>query len=101
MDCKGCTGITASGLDTTGGLLEYEGMTILAADTDILPLHTIVQVYNPDGTSYKGIVKDRGGAIKGNRIDVLVESEAVSYEHGRHDVNIRILEYGDNKYRRE
>jgi len=101
MDCAGCTGITASGLDVSGGQTHYNGMRILAADTSILPLHTVVKVTNPDGSSYTGIVKDRGGAIKGRKIDVLTGSEAESKKYGRHGAKVEVIEYGDNKYRRE
>lgn len=101
MDCAGCTGITASGLDVSGGQTAYNGMTILAADTSVLPLHTKVRITNPDGSSYVGIVKDRGGAIKGRRLDVLVRSESESSGYGRHNVTVEVIEYGDNSYRRE
>src|SRR5699024_3594018 len=101
MDCAGCTGITACGLDVSGGQTHYNGMRILAADTSILPLHTVVKVTNPDGSSYTGIVKDRGGAIKGRKLDVLVGSEAESKKHGRHDAKVEVIKRGDNSYRRE
>src|SRR5699024_8502427 len=65
MDCAGCSGTTASGLKLSQGQTSYKGMRVLAADTSVLPLHTTVKVTNNDGTSYVGIVKDRGGAIKG------------------------------------
>lgn len=101
MDCSGCTGVTASGLNVSNGATSYNGMKILAADTTILPLHTVVRVTNNDGSSYTGIVKDRGGAIKGNKIDVLVGSEAESSKYGRHSAKVEVISYGDNSYRRE
>lgn len=101
MDCAGCTGITASGLDVSGGQTHYNGMRILAADTSILPLHTVVKVTNPDGSSYTGIVKDRGGAIKGQKLDILVGSEAESKKRGRHVTKVEVIKRGDNSYRRE
>ena len=65
--CKQCCGkddgITASGVKV------QEGVTV-AADTSILPFGT--QIY------IKGIgwrtVQDRGGAIKGNRLDIYIPS---------------------------
>ena len=101
MDCKGCSGITASGLNVKGGQTHYNGMRVLAADTSILPLHTTVLITNTDGSSYKGIVKDRGGAIKGHKIDVLVGSEAESRNYGIHKAKVEVLEMGDNVYRRQ
>lgn len=101
MDCAGCTGLTASGYSTKGRTT-YDGMTVLAADTSILPLHTIVKVTNEhDGKSYTGIVKDRGGVIKGRKLDVLVGSEAESSKYGRHKAKVEVIKYGDNKYKRE
>lgn len=100
MDCVGCTGRTASGYNTAGRTT-YNGMTVLAADTSVLPLRTKVRVVNPDGSSYVGIVLDRGGAIKGRKLDVLVSSEAESARHGRHQTQVYVIEYGDNKYIKE
>lgn len=100
MDCVGCTGRTASGYNTKGRTT-YNGMTILAADTSILPLRTKVRVVNPDGSNYVGIVLDRGGAIKGRKLDVLVGSEEESSKYGRHMAKVYVLEYGNNKYIKE
>lgn len=100
MDCVGCTGRTASGYNTAGRTT-YNGMTVLAADTSVLPLRTKVRVVNPDGSSYVGIVLDRGGAIKGRKLDVLVGSEAESVRHGRHQTQVYVIEYGNNKYIKE
>lgn len=91
MDCAGCSGVTASGLDISDGSTSYNGMKILAADTSVLPMNTVVRVTNPDGSSYKGIVKDVGGAIKGARIDVLVGSESEASNYGRHDAKVEVL----------
>lgn len=99
MDCNGCSGRTASGFNTKGRT-HYNGMRILAADTSILPLGTIVQVQGSAIGSFTGIVMDRGGAIKGKRLDILVGSEAESYSLGRQNVNVNVVSYGDNKYRK-
>lgn len=101
MDCVGCSGRTASGYNASSLGIKKDGMSILAADTSVIPLHSVVRVTNPDGSSYKGIVLDRGGAIKGKRLDVLVGSEAESSKYGRHNVTVEVLSYGDNKYRKE
>lgn len=99
MDCNGCSGITASGLNTNGGTT-YNGMKIIAVDRNVIPLHSIVEISH-NGKSYKAVAKDTGGAIKGNRIDILVGSEAESYNYGRHNVELKIIERGSNKYIRE
>src|SRR5699024_262601 len=89
--CAGCSGITASGLDVSDGKTLYNGMRIIAADTSLLPIDTIIRVTNPDGSSYKGIVKDRGGDIKGNRLDVLVGSKAEANAQGRHSAKVEVI----------
>ena len=61
---------------TASGDLAVEGVTI-AADTSILPFGTEVII---DGNKY--IVQDRGGAIKGNRIDIYFESHQEALNFG-------------------
>ena len=53
-----------------------QGVTI-AADTNVLPFGTVVLI---DGHEYT--VQDRGGAIKGNRIDVYFESHEEALQFG-------------------
>ena len=87
-DCNGCYGMSASGVSlspTTGvnytntGKLNYNGGSYyaLAADPSI-PFGTIIEIKNHnlsiEGTAY-GIVVDRGGAIKGNKIDIFKGSQ--------------------------
>lgn len=99
MDCVGCSGRTASGFNTKGRT-HYNGLRILAGDTSILPLGTIVYVEGSAIGSFKGIVLDRGGAIKGNKLDILVGSEAESSGLGRQNVKVNVISYGDNRYRK-
>lgn len=53
-----------------------QGVTV-AADTDVLPFGTVLLI---DDHEY--IVQDRGGAIKGNRIDVYFESHEEALQFG-------------------
>ena len=78
-DCIGCSGITASGT-----VLE-KGRTI-AVDPDVIPLGSEVMI---DGQVY--IAEDTGGAIKGNKLDLFVGTEADSVQYGvqQHEVYIR------------
>ena len=73
-DCEKCTidgdGITASGTKAT------EGRTI-AADPDVLPMGTTVII---DGHTYT--VEDVGGAIKGNRVDIFMNSHEEALKAG-------------------
>lgn len=58
---------------------------IIAADRRILPLGTVVHIQGM-GTF---VVKDTGGAIKGNRIDIWMGSGARKF--GRRKVQLRII----------
>lgn len=59
----------------------------IAADTSILPMYS--KVYIEGWGTY--IVEDRGGAIKGNRIDIFVESNRVAYQYGVQYANVYLV----------
>lgn len=75
-------GITASGEATRHG--------IVAADWNVLPENSVVFI---EGV---GIfeVKDTGGAIKGNRIDIYMEKEKDAINFGRQWRKVYILRIG-------
>ncbi|MBO5957564.1 MAG: 3D domain-containing protein [Bacteroidales bacterium] len=73
--CKKCCGKWADGVTASGAKVQ-QGITI-AADTDILPFGTNVII---NGHEYT--VQDRGGAIKGNRIDIYFDSHEDALEFG-------------------
>lgn len=86
-DCNGCSGrsacgisLNASGVNGNGSAkLTYKGKSYycLAADASI-PFGTIIEITNHNlniETTAYGIVVDRGGAIKGNKIDIFNGSE--------------------------
>lgn len=58
----------------------------IAVDPLVIPLGTKLWV---EGYGY-GTAEDTGGAIKGNRIDVFLESEGECWEWGRKKVKVRI-----------
>lgn len=103
VDCVGCVGqFTGSGGTAAGVKLNsnavrqsngewkegitYDGYYILAADPSI-PMCSIVTVYDhtysgdglQPGVPFKAMVLDRGGAIRGSKVDLYVGSER-SYE---------------------
>lgn len=113
-DCNGCSGGSASGVKlspTTGvngsnsAKLTYNGQTYycLAADPSI-PFGTIIEIKNHnlsiESTAY-GIVVDRGGAIKGNKIDIFKGSErgGTSYISGgtSNNTEFRIISVGSGR----
>lgn len=68
--CGKTDGVTASGTQATAG-------RTIAADTTKLPFGTKVVI---DGHTYT--VEDRGGAIKGNKIDVYFSSHSKALQWG-------------------
>lgn len=85
----GCTGITATGVDVRN-TTKYKGRTVIAVDPKVIPLGTKLVVKLADGTEIAGIAADTGGAIKGRRIDLLMESREAALRFGRQDVLIAV-----------
>ena len=63
------------------------GYSTLAVDPRVIPLGTKVYV---EGYGY-AIAEDTGGAIKGNKIDVYMNTVAECYNWGVRNVNVYIL----------
>lgn len=81
--CEKCCGEWANGI-TYSGTQATAGRTI-AVDPDVIPLGSTVYI---DGTEY--IAEDIGGAIKGNRIDVLFPTHQEALEFGVRYANVTI-----------
>lgn len=86
----GCIGITKTGYDVSETIY-YEGMRVIAVDPDVIPLYSIVEIKAGE-TTFTAIALDTGGLIKGNIIDLLVETESEAYKWGRRHVKVRIVE---------
>lgn len=72
-------------------MVYVEGYRVIAVDPSIIPLGSIVE-FSWGGKVRKFIAADTGGDIKGNRIDILVESRGLAYEYGRlKDVEVKIV----------
>lgn len=99
------TGYTA-GLESTGKTpdhpeygITYSGVKVkrdlystIAADLSVFPLGTIL--YIPD-YGY-GVVADKGGAIKGNKIDLFYDSvDDVYSEWGKKELDVHVIQMGD------
>lgn len=89
-DCYGCSGITVTGINVRETYY-YNGMRIVAVDPKVISLGTIVEIRTPY-ESFIAIAADKGGAIKGFKLDILVESEEVATQYGRHAVQLRIVQ---------
>ena len=80
---------TLHGVDTNGGFL-------VAADTDVLPFGTMLTVEGYAGNEVVPVL-DRGGAIKGNRLDLLFPTHEAALEWGVKTLDVIIWEYADGK----
>lgn len=83
-------GITASGYNVFSG-----EKNIIAADPDVLPLGTVVDlflVFQCGGDQYIGqyYVEDIGGAVKGNRIDIFYFSHEEAINFGVAEVLVSV-----------
>jgi 3D (Asp-Asp-Asp) domain-containing protein len=88
--CPKCCGSKAKGLTASGKGISYNGGRFVAADKG-LPFGTrlLVPGYN-DGNPVEVI--DRGGAIKGNKLDVFFPSHDQAKQWGRRRVMVQVLE---------
>ena len=100
-DCKGCGGgVSCIRYNVRNGNIyysdkDYGKIRILAADKKI-PCGTIIRVSNlRKYKDFYAIVLDRGGAIKGNLMDLLFVSEK-SVDIGRENVKYTIVRWGWN-----
>ncbi len=98
-DCLGCSGITSSGYNVKNTIYyqdkEYGNVNIIAADKSI-PFGTIIE-FQTLNQKFIAITLDRGGAIGFNQrsqFDLLLESEAISYNFGVQEVSYKILRTG-------
>lgn len=87
---SGCTGVTTTGLDVSNTVY-HEGKRIVASDPNVLPMGTELTIELGNGQQFEAITADTGGAIKGNRLDLLVNSKEEAIEFGRQELDVRVL----------
>ena len=83
--CKGTT--TASGVNVRTG--------IAAADPELLPVGSVIQVYKL-GERYNGIytIMDTGPSVQGRHIDIYLWNCNEALQLGRRDIAINVLRLG-------
>lgn len=81
--CNGCTGTSATGIN----LRSNSGLKVIAVDPSVIKLGSKVWVEGY-GTAIAG---DTGGSIKGNKIDILVQTDAQARNWGRKKVRVKVL----------
>ncbi len=88
--CKKCCGKNAKGITASGRRVTHNQGLFVAADADIFPFHTTLKIPGyANGTSVP--VLDRGGAIKGNHLDVFFPTHQQAKEWGRRMIEVTIV----------
>lgn len=92
-DERSC-GKWADGFTASGYSVWTNGMKLVAADTSILPFGTIVTI--PGYNNGKPVqVLDRGGKIKGHRLDLLYPTHRRALQWGAQRLTVDVWEYAD------
>ena len=81
--CKGCSGITRTGID----LRKNPNLKVISVDPELIPLGSKVWV---EGYG-EAIAGDTGGSIKGKKIDVFIPNRAKALLWGNRQVRIKII----------
>lgn len=92
-DAQSC-GKWADGITASGKSVWTNAGKLVAADTSMLPLGSLVSVPGYDEGAVVPVL-DRGGAIKGNRLDVLYPTHERALQWGVQDLDVIIWEYAD------
>lgn len=94
-DARSC-GSSADGLTATLHSVETNNSQLVAADPRVLKYGSMVSV--PGYSSGQIVpVLDCGGAIKGNRLDLLFPTNAQAVKWGRKPLSVTVWEYADGK----
>lgn len=89
-------GDSADGYTATNHSVWTNSMKLVAADTRILPFGSMVSIPGyADGDVVP--VLDRGGAIKGKRLDVLYPTHEIARKWGVRKLKVTIWEFADGK----
>jgi 3D (Asp-Asp-Asp) domain-containing protein len=93
-DQKSC-GPNARGITSSVHSVKTHAMKLVAADSRVLPLGSMISVPGYDESNIVPVL-DRGGAIKGNRLDVLFPTDAAARQWGVKKLDVVVWEYADN-----
>lgn len=65
---------------------------VIAVDPKVIPLHTKLEIRDENNNVvYSGFAGDTGGAIKGNRLDLFMNTRKECYNWGRKKVKVYIV----------
>ncbi|MGL4521212.1 MAG: 3D domain-containing protein [Bacilli bacterium] len=80
------------GITFSGVKVSRSTFSTIAADLSVFPLGTILYI---PGYGY-GVVADKGGAIKGDRLDLYFETVADVYnDWGKKELNVYVIQKGN------
>ena len=83
--------VTANGANVANTIYSPEGYRIIAVDTSVIPMNTVVRV-TMNGQSFLAKSSDTGSAIVGNKIDLLVNSPSEAINNGVQEATIEVVE---------
>lgn len=88
---SGCTGITATGIDVRNYTPK-----LIAVDPRVIPLGSKVELIVKGKSWGTYLAGDTGGAIKGNKIDILMSSRKKAIAFGKQSAVVRIIKKGNS-----
>jgi 3D (Asp-Asp-Asp) domain-containing protein len=94
-DARSC-GSSADGITASGYSVATNGGALVAADPSVLALGSLVAVPGYEQGAVVPVL-DIGGAIKGNRLDVLFPTHEAARRWGVRDLDVVVYEYDDGK----
>ena len=92
-DERSC-GPFADGVTASGYSVWTNGMKLVAADTKLLPFGSIVSIPGYHGGKPVPVL-DRGGRIKGQRLDLLYPTHELALVWGAQRLDVTVWEYAD------
>ncbi len=94
-DHRSC-GIHADGITASGFSVDVNGGRLVAADRRLFPFGSLLSVPGYAGGQVVPVL-DRGGAIKGSRLDVLYPTHEIAREWGVRNIDVMVWEYADGR----
>ena len=89
--CKKCCGPKAQGITASGKRVSYNDGLFVAADKNVFDFYTRLKI--PGYANGQPVpVLDRGGAIKGNKLDVYFSSHQRALEWGRQTLAVTVVD---------
>ncbi len=92
-DARSC-GDSADNITASGYSVWTNAMKMVAADTRLLPFGSVISVPGYDGGQPVPVL-DRGGAIKGLRLDLLFPTHEAARRWGKKWLDVTVWEYAD------